>query len=102
METGYLDTEKYSSLNLAGLNSIENQIPTTGTVCGQSTMPTVGQAGTGACASATPNDNDYCVGVTSASTNSFQIHRSSTGTISRTCVVPSGNNRGGCMTGNTW
>ncbi|MBI4897169.1 MAG: prepilin-type N-terminal cleavage/methylation domain-containing protein [Actinobacteria bacterium] len=101
METYYLDTETYASATTTLLNQIENQVPTGG-ACGSTTAVTVGVAGAGACASAAPGADNYCVGVTSSSTNSFQINRSAAGVISRTCVVPGGNNRGGCMVGNTW
>lgn len=101
METYYTDYNSYASATLAGLNAIENQIPTGG-ACGTTNVPTIGVAGSGACASGTPNANDYCVGLTSASGRPFALHRSSSGVITRVCGANAGgSNGGGCATG-TW
>lgn len=107
METYYTDFNSYASASLTALNTIENQIPT-GAACGgtATNTPTVGAAGTAACATATPGTDNYCVGMTSVSTRPFALHRSATGAISRVCGASAGGSGttgdgGGCPAG-TW
>ena len=104
METYYTDYNTYSTSTLAGLNQIENQIPT-GATCGSGGTPVVGVAGAAACAGTVGVDN-YCVGVTSPSTRPFALHRAQNGAITRTCGVSAGGtantptgNGGGCPAG---
>lgn len=50
-------------------------------------------------AEATESGKGYIVTATSTSGDTFTWTKSSTGTVSRTCTVKSGNNAGGCQTG---
>lgn len=110
METEFTDQNSYAGGDLDQLHVIENQIPT-GAACGSGGTPLVGiGTGTAACANATPNATNYCVGMVSASTRPFALHRSDTGVITRSCGgsagggvavgTPTGNG-GGCPNG-TW
>mgnify|MGYP006319424013 CR=1 FL=1 len=110
METYYTDFNTYSTATLAGLNTIENQIPT-GAACGgtaAANTPRIGAAGTTSCTSAAPGGTNYCIGLDSTSGRTFLLHRTDAGVISRPCGEGAGGtagqptgNGGGCPAG-TW
>jgi len=78
----------YASADLAALQAIE---------------PTVkaGTAVTGAGGTGLPSSSAYRVTVTSTDGRTFSIDRNG-GTVTYPCSVPTGVDRGGCPTGNTW
>lgn len=75
----------YSSCDITALRSIEKAIP---------------QSGNSVTASSTANT--WSVSAVSGSDNTFTIVRDSDGSLDHTCAVPSGNDRGGCLPGDTW
>jgi type IV pilus assembly protein PilA len=84
METCATDNNgSYATCNLAALRTIEPQIPAAGVAV-------------------TPAATTYTITATSSTNNTFTITRAANGTVTRTCAVPAGNDRGGCPTGNTW
>jgi type IV pilus assembly protein PilA len=85
-------TGSYTGCNTAAIKAIEPTLPTETAAANTesvSAVPTT--AGTG-----------YTVTVTSSNGNTFSITRASTGVVTYPCTVPTGGNRGGCPTGNTW
>ena len=88
METCATDNSgKYDTTNcgIAGLRAIEKSLPQSGTTV-----------------AAAPATTSYTVTATSDTNNTYTISRDANGAVTRSCVVPSGNDRGGCQTGNTW
>jgi type IV pilus assembly protein PilA len=69
----------------------------------QAIEPTVlgGTAVTGSAGAGAPTATGYRVTVTSATGNAFSISRTG-GSITYTCTVPAGADRGGCPTGGAW
>jgi type IV pilus assembly protein PilA len=108
METLYVDNNSYASATPTVLNGYENQI--TNAPCGSGTTINVGGSGSntagGNGCTGSVAANNYCVGVTSASGNGFSISRSTTGTITRTCALATGQSApyGGCTNSSpgTW
>ena len=72
--------------------------------CGITALRTIEPTIPAANATATPGSNTWTVSVTSDSGNgrTFTVTRNSSGVVSRSCSVPTGGDRGGCETGNTW
>ena len=103
MKTAQIDNGSYAGLTVASLGAVENSIQNG--QCGTGSTVTVG-AGvtTGACAAATVPADNFCVGASSASGNAFSISEGTTGAVTRTCAVASGQTApyGGCLAGGTW
>jgi type IV pilus assembly protein PilA len=78
----------YTNCNLAALQAIEPTIAASGSVTAVS-VPATGAS-------------SYTVQANSSTGNTFSIARATSGTTTRACVVPSGNNSGGCLAGGTW
>jgi type IV pilus assembly protein PilA len=95
METYYTDNDSYAATG-ANLSSLESQITTTAP-CGGTSSASVGTAAD--CAAGTGGTDNYCVRTTSVSGNVFNVVRSNTGVISRTCTTAGS---GGCKTGGIW
>lgn len=99
----------FTGINLTQLNQIENTIPTRTAPttadrkgCAGSTSFAVAGA-TAANASCTGTaTTGVCLRLYSASTVRFNIYRTATGQITRTCYVPTGTPRGGCPTSGRW
>ena len=84
METCATDNSgSYTNCGITALRAIETSIPSSNV-------------------SATPASNSWSVAAVSDSGNTFTIARNSSGVVTRSCTVPTGNDRGGCQTGNTW
>ena len=99
MEIYYIDEIHYSGADPIELNARDKSIPTGTGLCNSTgTVVTGNQVSGTDCAGNSPGANNFCVMAPSA-TNTFQIYRSSTGAISRTCTVPS---KGGCLSDGTW
>lgn len=100
METHYTDVNTYVNGNMAALTAIENQI-VAANPCGTGSSATTGPQAAGACAGDNPGTTDanqYCVTVTSVSTNTFTIYRAANGSITRGCTIPAaGRPTGGCQ-----
>jgi type IV pilus assembly protein PilA len=75
----------YTNCGITALRAIESAIPQTG-----------------GSVSASPGANTWSVTANSTSGNSFTIERTSNGATTRSCSVPSGNDRGGCRANDTW
>jgi type IV pilus assembly protein PilA len=75
----------YSNCGITALRAIESAIP---------------QTGGGVSASST--SNTWTVSADSSNGNTFTISRNAQGVVTRSCSVPSGNDRGACKTGDTW
>ena len=78
----------YSGATVGGLQAIEPTV--------RGTTGVTGTGGTG-----TPGSNNYRVTVTSTDGRTFSIDRNG-GAVTYPCSVPTGVDRGGCPTGNTW
>jgi type IV pilus assembly protein PilA len=88
METCATDNSgSYSATNcdITGLRAIEKSLPQSGSTV-----------------AAAPAGTSYTVTATSDTGNTFTISRAASGTVTRSCAVVSGADRGGCQTGNTW
>lgn len=88
METCATDNGgSYDATNCAigNLRTIEKSLPQTGTTV-----------------AASPSGTSYTVTATSDTGNTFTITRAASGTVTRSCTVASGADRGGCQTNNTW
>ena len=111
METYYIDQNTYATATKAGLTGIENQVADA--ACGANSLIYVGQStgAAGACATAAPQANAYCVGALSAAGSTgagtgrlFVVDRTGGGVISRRCGANAGGaggtgNGGACATG---
>ena len=87
VESCYANEQDYNNCETAA------QLPNTGLPIDAATDPKV---------NITPDSaTEFTVVATSKSGNSFTIKRTATG-LQRSCVVPAGQDRGGCKTGNTW
>ena len=75
----------YSNCGITALRAIESSRPQTGNSV-----------------SATPASNSWTVSADSQNNNVFTISRNSSGLVTRSCTVPSGNDRGACKPGDTW
>src|SRR5262249_4239411 len=84
---------QYTGATVALLQAIEPTVPQACTGTPPTNAPCSVISGLGA--------NAYTVTVYSKTGNSYAITRNN-GTITYPCTVPSGNDRGGCPTGNTW
>jgi hypothetical protein len=85
MESCYADTQDYSActvtkLGNTGLNLSAGATPASGQVA-------IAAAGT----------NTYTLTAKSKSLNTFTITKTSSGTLTHSCAVPSNNNEGGCQ-----
>ena len=78
---------------VALLQAIESTVPNACTGTPPTNAPCTTVSGLSA--------NGYTVSVTSKTGNAFLITRNA-GTITYTCTVPSGGDRGGCPTGGNW
>jgi type IV pilus assembly protein PilA len=79
----------YSTVSLATLKSLESTLNDTS----QASLTAAEEKSSG---------KGYKVTSSSRSGATFTIEREESGAIKRTCTPPSGTNRGGCLTGNTW
>ena len=72
--------------------------------CGITALRTIEPTIPAANATATPGSNTWTVSVTSDSGNgrTFTVSRDASGNVTRSCSVPTGKDRGGCETNNTW
>jgi type IV pilus assembly protein PilA len=113
METYYIDNNTYATATKALLSGVENQI--TDGSCGANSQNFVGTTtgAAGACATAAPAVNGYCVGSQSAAGSTgagtgrqFVIDRSAAGVITRRCGASAGGSgatgNGGACAGGTW
>jgi type IV pilus assembly protein PilA len=75
----------YTNCGITALRAIESAIPQTGSSV-----------------SAAPAADSWSVTANSNSGNSFTVSRTSNGAVTRSCSVPSGNDRGGCRANDTW
>jgi type IV pilus assembly protein PilA len=75
----------YTPCDLTALRAITPSIPATGTLALPAYL-----------------GNLYVVGASTSAGNTFYITKTAGGTVFRSCTVPTGNNRGGCRTGDTW
>lgn len=75
----------YAGCTITVLRAIEKAIP---------------QSGSGV--DATSTTDTWTVTAVSTGDNTFQIRRGSDGSLERPCIVPPGNDRGGCPPGNSW
>ncbi len=75
----------YASCDITALRAIEKSLPQSGSSV-----------------SATGTADTWSVSALSDSGNSFTIGRDDDGTITHSCSVPSGSDRGGCPTGDSW
>jgi type IV pilus assembly protein PilA len=75
----------YSNCGITALRAVESSIPQTGSSV-----------------SATPAANSWTVTAGSTTGNTFTVSRDSTGQVTRSCSVPTGNDRGACRPGDTW
>ena len=75
----------YSTCDVGKLRTVETSLPQTGTSI-----------------RATSTSNTYSVEADSKTNNVFIIARNSSGAVTRSCTVPSGNDRGACKAGDTW
>jgi type IV pilus assembly protein PilA len=97
METFATDNNgDYTGVNAGALNTIDSSIRTAPSPAGEPARPYVSTA-------AAAGLNGWTLTVTSPTTNTFLINRATgTGVLTYTCVVPAGNDRGGCPTGGNW
>jgi type IV pilus assembly protein PilA len=75
----------YSNCGITALRAIESSIPQTGGSVGASST-----------------SDTWTVSADSTNGNVFTIQRSSSGAVTRSCTVPTGNDRGACKPGDTW
>jgi type IV pilus assembly protein PilA len=75
----------YTPCDLTALRAATPSIPATGTLA----LP--GYLG-----------SLYVVGASTSAGNTFYITRAAGGQVTRSCTVPTGSDRGGCRTGDTW
>jgi type IV pilus assembly protein PilA len=88
METCATDNNGvYTSCDIAALRAIEKSLP---------------QSGSSVTADGTSPSGGYTVSAVSTNGNTFTIQRDGNGAVTHSCSVPSGKDRGGCQTGNTW
>jgi len=104
VRTAQTAMETYSTDNGGVYNNPAPTVANLQTI--ESTVPPVCAAGTpppnAPCAAVSGiSANGYTVTVTSKTGNAFLITRNA-GTITYTCTVPSGGDRGGCPTGGNW
>ncbi|MBI5311211.1 MAG: prepilin-type N-terminal cleavage/methylation domain-containing protein [Actinobacteria bacterium] len=99
----------YTGVTLAQLNQVENTIPTRAAPtnadrkgCAGSTAFAVAGAAAANASCGGVASTGVCLRQYSASTVRYNIYRTATGQITRTCYVPTGRPRGGCPTSGRW
>jgi type IV pilus assembly protein PilA len=100
-ETYQTDNNNYSGLGITSLNAIETTITDVTPASGGCRALAVGGTVTAGACGGSSTATAYCVSAVSANGNSFVLANSG-GAVSRTCLVPGTNNRGGCPTTGRW
>lgn len=99
----------FTGINLTQLNRIENTIPTRAApttadrkgCAGSNQFAVAGNAAGSASCSGTATTS-VCLRLRSATMVRYNIYRTATGQITRTCWVPASTPRGGCPTSGRW
>lgn len=101
MEIYYIDENRYTGADPAELNERDSSVSTGGGNCSSAPaalLATGNQPSGTACSGNAPGANSFCV-MAPSKTNNFQIYRTNSGVITRTCTAPG---EGGCLPDGTW
>jgi type IV pilus assembly protein PilA len=85
----------YANVSTTNLAGVDSSIRTSAGTPPKPYLSAAAPAGT--------NNTGWDLTITSSTGNTFSIHKAATdGALTYTCTVPTGNDRGGCPTGDNW